>query len=93
MFIFALAGRAPRDYHATVVIAYILVQVASGSPGVSREIAKIKGVMAAQDVSGPYDIIVQAEARNLDDLGRNVLTPIQRTPGIIRTLTCPVVHL
>ena len=74
--------------------AYILIQTEAGPSGdVSSEIAKIKGVVAAQDVSGPYDIIVQAEARNLDDLGRNVLSPIQRTPGIIRTLTCPVVRL
>ncbi len=74
--------------------AYILIQTEAGPRGdVSAEIAKIKGVTTAQDVSGPYDIIVQAESRNLDDLGRNVLTQIQRTPGIIRTLTCPVVRL
>ena len=74
--------------------AYILIQTEAGPAGdVSAEIAKIKGVTAAQDVSGPYDIIVQAEARNLDDLGRSILMQIQRTPGIIRTLTCPVVRL
>ncbi|MDP9341847.1 MAG: Lrp/AsnC ligand binding domain-containing protein [Actinomycetota bacterium] len=74
--------------------AYILIQTEAGPAGdVSREIAKIKGVASAQDVSGPYDIIVVAEARNLDDLGRNVVVQIQKSPGIIRTLTCPVVHL
>jgi len=92
VFIFALAGRAPRDYHAIVVIAYILVQVASGSPGVSREIAKIKGVESSEDVSGPYDIIARAEARSLKELGDKVLGAIHGLEGVVRTLTCPVVH-
>lgn len=74
--------------------AYILIQTEAGPGGdVSKEIAKIKGVVSAEDVSGPYDIVAQAESRNLDDLGRNVLVQIQKIPGIIRTLTCPVVRL
>ncbi len=74
--------------------AYILIQTQAGPRGdVSKDLAKIGGVVSAQDVSGPYDIIVQAEARNLDDLARSVLVPVQKTPGIIRTLTCPVVRL
>jgi DNA-binding Lrp family transcriptional regulator len=42
---------------------------------------------------GPYDIIVRAEARNVDDLGKLVVAKIQAVEGITRTLICPVVHL
>jgi hypothetical protein len=42
---------------------------------------------------GPYDVIVRAEARNLDELGKLVVARVQAVDGITRTLTCPVVHL
>jgi DNA-binding Lrp family transcriptional regulator len=60
---------------------------------VAREIADIKGVTIAEDVTGPYDVIVRAEARNMDDLGKLVVSKVQSVAGITRTLTCPVVHL
>jgi DNA-binding Lrp family transcriptional regulator len=59
----------------------------------SREIAAISGVVLAEDVTGPYDVIVRAEAANVDDLGRLVVAKVQGVSGITRTLTCPVVHL
>ena len=77
-----------------VVQAYILVQTEVGKAAqVAREIADIKGVTIAEDVTGPYDVIVRAEARNMDDLGRLVVSRVQSVAGITRTLTCPVVHL
>lgn len=44
-------------------------------------------------MTGPYDVIVRAEAGTVDDLGRLVVAQIQQVEGITRTLTCPVVHL
>jgi DNA-binding Lrp family transcriptional regulator len=77
-----------------VVTAYILIQTEVGKAAqVARDIAKIKGVQQAEDVTGPYDVIVQAEARNIDELGRLVVAHVQAVDGITRTLTCPVVHL
>lgn len=77
-----------------VVQAYILIQTEVGRAAqVAREIAVIKGVTMAEDVTGPYDVIVRAEARNVDELGKLVVAKIQSVPGITRTLTCPVVHL
>lgn len=77
-----------------VVQAYILVQTEVGKAAqVAREIADIKGVTIAEDVTGPYDVIVRAEARNMDDLGKLVVSKVQSVAGITRTLTCPVVHL
>jgi hypothetical protein len=44
-------------------------------------------------VTGPYELIVGAAARNVDELGKLVVARIQAVAGITRTLTCPVVHL
>ena len=50
-------------------------------------------MVAADDVTGPYDVIVRTEAPSLDDLGRMVVSQIQAVEGITRTFTCPVVNL
>ena len=77
-----------------MVQAYILIQTEVGKAAqVAKEVSQIKGVQAAEDVTGPYDVIVKAEARNVDDLGKLVVAKIQSVEGITRTLTCPVVHL
>ncbi|HEY9394155.1 MAG TPA: Lrp/AsnC ligand binding domain-containing protein, partial [Nocardioides sp.] len=60
---------------------------------VATEIGKIQGVTLAEDVTGPYDVIVRAEARNVDELGKLVVARVQSLEGITRTLTCPVVHI
>jgi DNA-binding Lrp family transcriptional regulator len=77
-----------------VVHAYILVQTEVGkASAVAGVIADIPGVVQAEDVTGPYDVIVRAEAGTMDDLGRMVVAQIQQVEGITRTLTCPVVNL
>ena len=77
-----------------VVQAYILVQTDVGKAAeVAAEITSVKGVILAEDVTGPYDVIVRAEAANVDELGKMVVARVQTMPGITRTLTCPVVHI
>ena len=77
-----------------VVQAYILIQTEVGkAAAVAEQIARIDGVTQAEDVTGPYDVIVRAEARNVDELGKLVVAQVQKVEGITRTLTCPVVHL
>ena len=77
-----------------VVQAYILIQTEVGkAAAVAAAIANIEGVTQAEDVTGPYDVIVRAEARSVDELGKLVVARIQSVDGITRTLTCPVVHL
>ncbi|MCW2723786.1 MAG: AsnC family transcriptional regulator [Frankiales bacterium] len=77
-----------------MVQAYILIQTEVGkAAAVAKAIAEIAGVAQAEDVTGPYDVIVRAEARNVDELGKLVVARIQSVEGITRTLTCPVVHL
>jgi DNA-binding Lrp family transcriptional regulator len=77
-----------------VVTAYILIQTEVGKAAkVAKDIIDIPGVLQAQAVTGPYDVIVRAEARNIDELGQLVVARVQAVAGITRTLTCPVVHL
>jgi len=77
-----------------MVQAYILVQTEVGKAAdVAKQIAAITGVTQAEDVTGPYDVIVRAEAPNVDELGRLVAGGIQSVDGITRTLTCPVVYI
>ncbi len=77
-----------------MVTAYILIQTEVGKAAqVARDVVGINGVQQAEDVTGPYDVIVRAEARNIDELGRLVVARVQAVDGITRTLTCPVVHL
>jgi DNA-binding Lrp family transcriptional regulator len=76
------------------VHAYILIQTEVGkAASVAAEIGELPGVTNAEDVTGPYDVIVRAEAETMDDLGKLVVANIQAVNGITRTLTCPVVHL
>lgn len=77
-----------------VVQAYILVQTEVGkAAAVAAEISAITGVTLSEDVTGPYDVIVRAQADDVDQLGQLVVAQVQSVNGITRTLTCPVVHL
>ena len=77
-----------------MVSAYILILTEVGKAAqVATSVAEIDGVEAAEDVTGPYDVIVRAKAKDVDELGRLVVAKIQAIDGIDRTLTCPVVHL
>ena len=76
-----------------MVQAYILVQTEVGkAAAVAQAITDLEGVTSAEDVTGPYDVIVRAEAGTMDELGRLVIAKIQVIEGITRTLTCPIVH-
>lgn len=76
------------------VRAYVLIQTEVGKAvSVAREVGAISGVVSADDVTGPYDVIVVTEAPTMDDLGKMVVSQVQAVDGIVRTTTCPVVNL
>lgn len=50
-------------------------------------------VLSVDTVTGPFDVIVQMEADDLDKLGAAVGEGIQRVEGIQRTTTCLAVRL
>jgi DNA-binding Lrp family transcriptional regulator len=76
------------------VSAYILIQTEVGKAAdVAAAVGQIAGVVSAEDVTGPYDVIARAEADDVDQLGQMVVSKVQLISGITRTLTCPVVRL
>ena len=77
-----------------MVHAYILIQTEVGkAASVAAAIGALDGVTAAEGVTGPYDVIVRAEATNVDELGKLVVAKVQAVEGITRTVSCTVVHL
>ena len=76
------------------VSAYVLIHTeVSRAAGVARAVQGLDGVVAAEGVTGPYDVIARAESTTVDELGQMVVGRIQLIEGIIRTVTCPVVNL
>jgi Lrp/AsnC ligand binding domain len=71
----------------------VLIQTEVGKAQSAKQVGPINGVTSAEDLTGPYDVIVPAEARPIDYLDRMVVSQIQLTQGITRTVTCPVVNL
>ncbi len=60
------------------VTAYVLIQTEVGKAvSVAEHARKITGVLSADDVTGPYDVIVKTEAPSLDELGKMVVSQIQ----------------
>jgi DNA-binding Lrp family transcriptional regulator len=73
------------------VRAYVLIQTEVGRAAhVASEVRSLNGVVAADDVTGPYDVIVSTQADTMDDLGKMVVSQIQAVEGIT---PCPVVQL
>ena len=76
------------------VSAYILIQTEVGkAASVANQVRSVDGISAADDVTGPYDVIARAESETVDALGRMVVSKVQMIDGITRTLTCPVVNI
>ncbi|MGD0255895.1 MAG: Lrp/AsnC ligand binding domain-containing protein [Acidimicrobiales bacterium] len=76
------------------VDAYVLIQTEVGkAANVAQQASVIEGVVSAEDVTGPYDVILRARAESVDELGRMVVSQVQLIEGITRTVTCPVLNL
>jgi DNA-binding Lrp family transcriptional regulator len=76
------------------VEAYVLVQTEVGTAAdVSEEIGALEGVLFAEALTGPYDVIARVQTENVDALGKLVVSHIHLVGGVTRTLTCPIVHL
>ncbi len=74
------------------IAAYIFIETTQGKArSIAREIAKIPGVKTAHSVTGPYDVITYVQADSISVLGDFIVTKIQATPGVLRTLTNVVI--
>jgi DNA-binding Lrp family transcriptional regulator len=75
-----------------VVRAFIFIQTEVGvAASVARQLMALDHVTSVEMVTGPYDLVVRAEATSIDELGKLVLRPVQEVRGILRTMTCPII--
>ncbi len=80
------------------VRGYVLIEAEVGrAKGVGEAVTKLSHrdarVTSVDTVTGPYDVIVQLEADDLDRLGNCITDGIQRVDGVQRTTTCLAVKL
>ncbi|WP_237573067.1 Lrp/AsnC ligand binding domain-containing protein [Mycolicibacterium lacusdiani] len=74
-----------------MVEAFMLIQTEVGrAEVVAKQLAGLAGVLSAEYVTGPYDVVVRIGAGTLDELKATVVPSVQKVAGITRTLTCPV---
>lgn len=77
-----------------MVGAYILIQTEVGRAShVTRALSAMDGIVAVDNVTGPYDVVARGEAGDLDELAKRVVMPVQTVEGVTRTLTCPILKL
>jgi len=77
-----------------VIAAYILIQTETGKAAImAAALRKLPGVSDAAILAGPYDVLVRAQAQDIDELAKLVVSRVQALDGVRRTMTCPVVHL
>jgi DNA-binding Lrp family transcriptional regulator len=81
-----------------MIRGFVLVETEVGrTQGVADHIRRITSehgrITAVDTVTGPFDVIVQVEAEDLDQLGRAITSEIATAPGVQRTTTCLAVNL
>jgi len=57
---------------------------------VAKQLATLPGVLSAEYVTGPYDVIARVGAGTWESLQADVVPSVQQTTSITRTLTCPI---
>lgn len=73
-----------------MVQAFVLVQTEVGrATTVARQIEAVDGVISAEAVVGPYDVIARV-AGSSEAAVTTLVESIQKVDAITRTLTCPL---
>lgn len=73
--------------------AYVLIQTEVGrAEVVTKQLTALPGVVSAEYVTGPYDVVARVSAETDDALRSDVVAGVQRVGGITRTLTCPIAN-
>ena len=80
------------------VKSYVLIETEVGTAKATAEHLKRidhsdAKVLTVDTVTGPYDVIAQLEADDLNKLGTCITQAIQTVPGVKRTTTCLTILL
>jgi len=81
-----------------MVRGYVLIETGVASAkSVGLELTSLSyadtTIISVDTVTGPFDVIVQIEATDLDTLGNSITDAIQSVDGVQRTTTCLAVRL
>jgi DNA-binding Lrp family transcriptional regulator len=69
--------------------AYVLISTAAEKTGsVVQALRSMPGVMAADLVTGPYDVVAVVQGADANAVGKLILNDIRGLAGITSTLTC-----
>jgi len=73
-----------------MITAFVLIKVGTGeqlnfAKSAKEEMMKIEGVTKVYGVFGRFDLIVQIEASNLEELARIITDKIRATSGVLST--------
>lgn len=79
-------------YSSFMSIALVLINTETGvEEKVLEKLKKMKNVKEAFIVYGVYDIIVEVEAKDLEELRDTISTSIRRVEGVRSTVTLIVI--
>jgi len=86
--------RLKKKDRRSLVQAYVFVTAAIGKVRhIIKELKKVQGVKSVHVVTGPYDVIVFVEAKNLTTLTNTVLDRIHKVNGVVDTNTAIVAEI
>lgn len=69
----------------------MLIQTEVGRAAVvAARLAELPGVLSAEYVTGPYDVVVRIGGDTIEGLRSAVVPSVQQVAGVTRTLTCPI---
>ncbi len=76
-----------------MISAYVLVETSAGKniKNVRDQIRRFKGVKSAELVTGPYDIVVRIEGKDMQELTRIVTDKILGVKGVGKTITLVII--
>ena len=80
------------------VKSYVLIEAEVGiAKQVAVELSELRHqaaeITSVEMVTGPFDVICQVEAENLDKLGACITDAIQTVGGVKRTTTCLTIQV
>ena len=69
--------------------AYILIEMVAGqSRSLVNSLRGHKGVRDVARVTGPYDVIVEIEGQDIEEISNIIAEDIHTLEGLVRTTTC-----
>ena len=72
-----------------MVRAYVLITATAGKAlEVVRQRQGKGGVIAADAITGEFDVIAQVQADDVPGIGRVIVDQVQSADGVFKTITC-----